>query len=117
MKNSDSKAGRPPREGEAATGQIQARTTLARKNAYVRALVWFRLKRQCAWCRRWLGGNPVAATVSHGICPVCMGKQRAEIARIRGERPPAPARRPDPLLLEIIGFALCAALLLALLLL
>ena len=81
------------------------------------ALVWLRLKRKCAWCRRWLGGNPVAATVSHGICPVCMGKQRAEIARIRGERPPAPARRPDPLLLEIIGFALCGALLLALLLL
>lgn len=33
----DSKAGRPPREGEAATGQIQARTTMARKNAYVAA--------------------------------------------------------------------------------
>ena len=33
----DSKVGRPPREGEAATGQIQARTTMARKNAYVRA--------------------------------------------------------------------------------
>ena len=36
MKN-DSKAGRPPREGEAATGQIQVRTTMARKNAYVAA--------------------------------------------------------------------------------
>jgi hypothetical protein len=30
-------AGRPPIDGARATGQIQARTTLARKNAYVRA--------------------------------------------------------------------------------
>jgi hypothetical protein len=29
--------GRPPRDGEAATGQIQLRVTMARKNAYVRA--------------------------------------------------------------------------------
>jgi hypothetical protein len=36
MKN-DSKAGRPPLDGEAATGQIQLRVTMARKNAYVRA--------------------------------------------------------------------------------
>ena len=33
----NAKAGRPPRDGEAATGQIQLRVTMARKNAYVRA--------------------------------------------------------------------------------
>jgi len=37
MKQENAKAGRPPREGEAASGQIQARTTMARKNAYVAA--------------------------------------------------------------------------------
>jgi hypothetical protein len=37
MKTETSKAGRPPRDGEAATGQIQLRVTMARKNAYVRA--------------------------------------------------------------------------------
>lgn len=37
MKPQSSKAGRPPREGAAATSQIQARTTMARKNAYVAA--------------------------------------------------------------------------------
>jgi hypothetical protein len=31
-----SKAGRPPREGEAATGHIHLRVVLARKNWYVR---------------------------------------------------------------------------------
>lgn len=30
------KRGRPPHEGETATGQIQSRTTMARKNAYVK---------------------------------------------------------------------------------
>ena len=37
MKTEILKAGRPPHEGEAATGQIQLRVTMARKNAYVRA--------------------------------------------------------------------------------
>jgi uncharacterized protein (DUF1778 family) len=31
------KRGRPPAEGETASGHIQARTTMSRKNAYVRA--------------------------------------------------------------------------------
>jgi hypothetical protein len=31
------KRGRPPIEGETATGQIQLRTTMRRKNAYVKA--------------------------------------------------------------------------------
>lgn len=33
----ESKRGRPPIAGEVADGQIQLRTTMARKNAYVRA--------------------------------------------------------------------------------
>lgn len=33
----ESKRGRPTKEGEPATGQIQLRTTMERKNAYVRA--------------------------------------------------------------------------------
>lgn len=38
MNNTDQpKRGRPPIAGETATGQIQLRTTMARKNAYVRA--------------------------------------------------------------------------------
>jgi hypothetical protein len=35
--DNNSKRGRPPKEGETATGQIQLRTTMDRKNAYVRA--------------------------------------------------------------------------------
>ena len=31
------KVGRPPLDGAAATGQIQLRVTMARKNAYIRA--------------------------------------------------------------------------------
>lgn len=31
------KRGQPPKDGVAATGQIQLRVTMARKNAYVRA--------------------------------------------------------------------------------
>jgi hypothetical protein len=35
--DSNNPVGRPPAEGEAATGQIQLRVTMARKNAYVKA--------------------------------------------------------------------------------
>jgi len=35
--NEQPKRGRPPIAGETATGQIQLRTTMARKNAYVKA--------------------------------------------------------------------------------
>jgi len=38
--------GRPPIEGETATGQIQLRTTMARKNAYVKAA---KPKKLTAW--------------------------------------------------------------------
>lgn len=37
MKPEEPKPGRPPREGETANAHIHLRTTLARKNAYVRA--------------------------------------------------------------------------------
>lgn len=37
MRIEQPKAGRPPISGETASGQIQLRVTMARKNAYVRA--------------------------------------------------------------------------------
>lgn len=36
-KNNSAKRGQPPKDGVPATGQIQLRVTMARKNAYVRA--------------------------------------------------------------------------------
>lgn len=35
--NQDPQRGRPPKDGQSADAQIQLRTTLARKSAYVRA--------------------------------------------------------------------------------
>jgi len=32
---------------------------------------WCRTKRKCAWCKKWLGGNPLSRRVSHGVCPRC----------------------------------------------
>ncbi|MDE2106454.1 MAG: hypothetical protein KGL39_55070 [Patescibacteria group bacterium] len=29
------------------------------------------VKRRCAWCKKWLGGNPLARTTGHGICRAC----------------------------------------------
>jgi hypothetical protein len=46
MKPEISKAGRPPLDGAAATGQIQLRVTMDRKNAYVRAA---KPKKLTAW--------------------------------------------------------------------
>ena len=37
MNTNQPKRGQPPKDGVAATGQIQLRVTMARKNAYVRA--------------------------------------------------------------------------------
>lgn len=37
MNPNNTKRGQPPKDGVAATGQIQLRVTMARKNAYVRA--------------------------------------------------------------------------------
>lgn len=46
MKSEISKAGRPPIAGEMASGQIQLRVTMDRKNAYVRAA---KPKKLTAW--------------------------------------------------------------------
>ena len=46
MKNEQPQRGRPPIAGEAATGQIQLRTTMDRKNAYVKAA---KPKKLTAW--------------------------------------------------------------------
>jgi len=32
---------------------------------------WIRTKHACAWCRKWLSGNPFSKRVSHDICPRC----------------------------------------------
>lgn len=32
----------------------------------------WRWRRECAWCHRWLGGNPLARRVTDGICADCM---------------------------------------------
>ena len=32
---------------------------------------WCRTKRKCAWCKKWLGGNPLSRRVSHGVCTRC----------------------------------------------
>jgi hypothetical protein len=29
------------------------------------------LKKICAWCKRFIGGNPDSEILSHGICPEC----------------------------------------------
>lgn len=39
---------------------------------------WLKVKRECAWCRKRLGGNPKAKETSHGICRPCMRKQLEE---------------------------------------
>lgn len=39
--------------------------------------VWFWLtcRTECAWCHRWLAGNPcIRKRKSHGICPACSAK-------------------------------------------
>ena len=42
---------------------------------------WMRFKRVCAWCepKRWIGGNPFASNVTHGICERCFKKHAKEI--------------------------------------
>lgn len=43
---------------------------------------WLRFKRVCAWHPSgaiYLGGNPFARHSTHGICPDCERRQRAEI--------------------------------------
>lgn len=35
---------------------------------------WLTLRRQCAWCKRRLGGNPFATRTTSGICNSCLVK-------------------------------------------
>lgn len=41
------------------------------------------MKTVCAWCNKFLGGDPDAAEVTHGICPECLAKQLAEVEKIK----------------------------------
>ena len=41
---------------------------------------WFIMRRQCAWCNTYQGGNPFART-SHGICPACLRKQKLALVK------------------------------------
>ena len=43
---------------------------------------WVRVKRVCSWHKPkqiWIGGNPFARRSTHGVCPECCEKQKAEI--------------------------------------
>jgi len=43
---------------------------------------WLRFRRFCAWHQpkpKRIGGNPFARQVTHGICPECFARVRAEI--------------------------------------
>lgn len=42
---------------------------------------WFQFKRVCAWCKpmRYLGGNPFAKQVTHGMCSKCFCKMAREL--------------------------------------
>ena len=44
---------------------------------------WYRVKRVCCWCDKphWIGGNPLARKVTHGICRAGMDKQLEAIRR------------------------------------
>lgn len=36
----------------------------------------------CAWCGRFLGGDPNATEISHGICADCKKAQLAKIGKV-----------------------------------
>ena len=40
---------------------------------------WLRWKRVCSWHNGYMGGNPFARNVTHGICLKCFKKEQAEI--------------------------------------
>lgn len=43
---------------------------------------WLRVKRVCAWHQPnpiWMGGNPFARRVTHGMCRECYESQKREI--------------------------------------
>lgn len=45
---------------------------------------WFRTKEVCAWCRpqRWIGGNPFARRITHGICQRCYNRSLSELTQL-----------------------------------
>jgi hypothetical protein len=50
--------------------------------AWSTASRWIRFKRVCAWHEpkaRYMGGNPFARRLTHGMCPDCAAKYKAEI--------------------------------------
>ncbi len=49
---------------------------------------WFRVKRVCSWCnpKRWIGGNPFAKAVTHGMCNRCFKRQMAALG-VRRAKP------------------------------
>ena len=51
----------------------------------VRFRAWLKLRRECSWCDRRLGGNPLPRHVTHGICPACSEKMRAEILALNAK--------------------------------
>jgi len=49
---------------------------------YTAASRWLRFKRVCAWHKPqpiWMGGNPLARRVTHGICRDCAAKWEKEV--------------------------------------
>jgi hypothetical protein len=46
---------------------------------------WFTTRKSCAWCGKYMGGNPFAHKVSHGICPPCRSKWITSLKPLRGE--------------------------------
>jgi len=42
--------------------------------AWVEIGRWYAFRRECAWCKCRLGGNPWGYRITHGICPACSKK-------------------------------------------
>jgi hypothetical protein len=62
---------------------MKAITLLASLRETIEALcamvrLWFRFRRVCAWCGRRMGGNPLASSTTHTICPGCMERMGVE---------------------------------------
>jgi len=63
-------------------GEITATTSPAKfikimnliKKIWTRATRWFRQRRECSWHHGYMGGNPYAKNVTHGVCRECSKK-------------------------------------------
>ena len=43
---------------------------------------WLKLKRVCAWHPggpHYMGGNPLAKNITHGLCPSCLERVKGEL--------------------------------------